>query len=72
MSRTLPNLPILMLSVHQDEQTITRVFVAGADDYISKPVVGPELIARITNRLQRRYKQAPLLPMKTAYHSLYQ
>lgn len=47
-------LPILVLSVHQDAATIHQVFTAGADDYVHKPVVGPELIARILNRLERR------------------
>jgi diguanylate cyclase (GGDEF)-like protein len=30
-----------------------RVFAAGADDYVSKPIVGPELLTRILNRLDR-------------------
>jgi len=29
------------------------VFAAGADDYVSKPIVGPELVTRIFNRLER-------------------
>lgn len=47
------SLPILFLTSHSDRQTIERVFAAGADDYISKPVVGAELLTRITNRLER-------------------
>ncbi|HEY9646948.1 MAG TPA: response regulator, partial [Chroococcidiopsis sp.] len=46
-------LPVLFLSVHTDAQTLTAVFSAGADDYVTKPIVGPELIARILNRLER-------------------
>lgn len=46
-------LPILVLSAHADAQTIYQVFSAGADDYIQKPVIGPELIARILNRIER-------------------
>jgi DNA-binding response OmpR family regulator len=46
-------LPVLFLSAHKDTETIRRVFVAGADDYVSKPIVGAELIARVLNRLER-------------------
>lgn len=49
------NLPVLFLSAHRDMETVTRVFTAGADDYVSKPVLGPELIARVLNRLERTY-----------------
>ncbi len=48
-------LPVLFLSAHRDIETVTRVFTVGADDYVSKPVLAPELIARILNRLERTY-----------------
>ncbi|MGD2184211.1 response regulator [Lusitaniella coriacea] len=47
------DLPILILSAHRDSKTVQRVFFAGADDYIPKPIVEPELIARVFNRLER-------------------
>lgn len=46
-------LPILFLTAHTDPETKHRVFAAGADDYVSKPIVGPELVTRIFNRLER-------------------
>ena len=46
-------MPIMFLTAHDDSETITRVFAAGADDFIAKPVVGPELVARTLNRLER-------------------
>lgn len=46
-------LPILFLSAHTDPETIAQVYTSGADDYIPKPIVGPELIARMLNRLDR-------------------
>ncbi|KAF3886932.1 MULTISPECIES: response regulator [Nostocales] len=46
-------LPILFLTAHRDLETVQQVFAAGADDYVVKPVVGAELMARITNRLER-------------------
>jgi diguanylate cyclase (GGDEF)-like protein len=47
-------LPVLFLTVHKDTETITNIFAAGGDDYISKPLVGPELVTRVFNRLERR------------------
>ena len=46
-------LPVLFLTARQDAKTIQQVFEVGGDDYISKPVVGAELVARINNRLDR-------------------
>ncbi|MDX2213934.1 MAG: response regulator [Oculatellaceae cyanobacterium bins.114] len=46
-------LPILFLTAHSDAEVVNRVFAAGADDFVSKPIVGPELVARIINRLER-------------------
>ncbi len=47
------DLPILFLSSHKDAKVVHQVFAVGADDYVQKPIVGPELIARILNRLER-------------------
>lgn len=47
------NLPVLFLTSHHDAATVQSVFQAGADDFISKPIVGPELLTRILNRLER-------------------
>jgi diguanylate cyclase (GGDEF)-like protein len=46
-------LSVLFLTAHTDADTMRRVFAAGADDYVSKPIVGPELVTRILNRLER-------------------
>jgi DNA-binding response OmpR family regulator len=46
-------LPIIFLTAHSNAKIVNQVFAAGADDFVSKPVVGPELIARIINRLER-------------------
>jgi two-component system, OmpR family, response regulator len=46
-------LPILILTVRTDRQTIQEVFHWGADDYITKPIVPDELITRVLNRIRR-------------------
>lgn len=46
-------LPILFLTAYTDANTVNQVFAAGADDFVSKPIVGPELVTRIINRLER-------------------
>jgi diguanylate cyclase (GGDEF)-like protein len=45
-------IPILFLTVHTDAETVQRVFAAGADDFVGKPIVCPELLTRIGNRLE--------------------
>ncbi|MBD2343109.1 response regulator [Anabaena subtropica] len=48
-------LPILFLTTHNDTVTRHQIFAAGADDYINKPIVEPELRARILHRLERTH-----------------
>ncbi|MEM9002360.1 MAG: response regulator [Cyanobacteria bacterium P01_F01_bin.86] len=50
---TWQNLPVLFLTAHRDTDTVQQVFRAGADDFICKPIVGPELLTRILNHLER-------------------
>ncbi len=44
---------ILFISANTDAETMQRVFAAGADDYLPKPIVGSELLTRISHRLER-------------------
>lgn len=46
-------LPVLFITVQTDANTVNQVFAVGADDFVSKPIVGPELVTRIINRLER-------------------
>ncbi|MEH1921963.1 response regulator [Nostoc sp.] len=46
-------LPIVFLTAHREMETVQQVFAVGADDYVVKPVVGAELLTRITHRLER-------------------
>ncbi|OUL33990.1 multi-component transcriptional regulator [Nostoc sp. T09] len=54
-------LPILFLSAHFEPEILYKVYAVGADDYIRKPIVEPELVARILNRLERTHLRNKLL-----------
>ena len=47
-------LPIIFLSGHTDIETIQTSFDAGADDFLSKPIIVTELLNRIRIRLEQR------------------
>ena len=47
------DLSIIILSEERNRQIVEQVWNAGADDYIQKPLVEPELIARVLNCLER-------------------
>ena len=49
------NLPILFLTAHTENEAINRAFAAGADDYITKPIVEQQLVTRMINRLDRSH-----------------
>jgi DNA-binding response OmpR family regulator/HPt (histidine-containing phosphotransfer) domain-containing protein len=46
-------LPVLFLTAHQDTEVVRQIFMVGADDYVRKPIVEPEIVARVLNRLER-------------------
>ncbi len=54
-------LPILFLSVHDEDQTQHQAFNVGADDFISKSTMTTELPTRLINRLKRMGKAVPTL-----------
>jgi diguanylate cyclase (GGDEF)-like protein len=47
------SLPVLFLTARTDLAAIDAIFAAGADDFVSKPLVASEVRARIRNRLDR-------------------
>ena len=54
-------LPILFLSVHDEDYTQHQAFNVGADDFISKSTMTTELPTRLINRLKRTGKAVPAL-----------
>ena len=46
-------LPILVLTARTDSETLQAAFAAGADDYVPKPFVGPELESRVIAHAER-------------------
>ncbi len=47
------DIPILIQTAHTDPAYRQRAFAAGADDFISKPVIEKELLVRVLGRLER-------------------
>jgi DNA-binding response OmpR family regulator len=48
------DVPVLVLSGHADAATRRAAFDAGADDFIAKPFLPDELLARIDVQIQRK------------------
>jgi two-component system KDP operon response regulator KdpE len=55
--RQLSDVPLLVLSVKEDEPTKVKAFDLGADDYVSKPFGMAELTARVRALLRRTIMQ---------------
>ena len=49
--RRWSEMPVVFLTGHTDQDSVRRVFAAGADDYVGKPFVPAELMMRIQSRL---------------------
>jgi diguanylate cyclase (GGDEF)-like protein len=59
LCRTVRNDPrwsgiaVIFATARTDAATVEEAFDAGADDYITKPIIGAELVSRVANRLER-------------------
>ncbi|MGC5030487.1 response regulator transcription factor [Micromonospora sp. DT229] len=53
MLRGITDVPVIIATARDDEQSVVRLLRAGADDYMVKPFTGAHLDARITSVLRR-------------------
>jgi two-component system KDP operon response regulator KdpE len=49
-------MPIIVLSISDDERSKVRAFDLGADDYVTKPFADRELLARIRTAFRHRFQ----------------
>lgn len=54
--KKLPKVPIIVLTIEEEEHIVSRFMSAGADDYSLKPVKAVDLISRIKVHLQYHEK----------------
>ena len=54
------NLPVIMLTAVADDEKMVSYLRSGADDYITKPFVLPNLLARMEAVLRRSKRQQPM------------
>ncbi len=59
--RRISDVPILVLSVREQEQMKVAALDEGADDYVTKPFSMPELMARVRANLRRNRSPEPKL-----------
>jgi two-component system KDP operon response regulator KdpE len=63
--REWTQIPIIILSVRGSEKDKIAALDLGADDYLTKPFVVGELLARVRAALRRSFKNAGETPFKT-------
>ncbi len=61
--RAVSDVPIVMLTMIDDQRDAARAFEAGADDYVRKPFGAEELVARVSAVLRR--SRVAVLPRET-------
>ncbi|MBM4400055.1 MAG: response regulator, partial [Candidatus Cloacimonetes bacterium] len=47
MHKVIPDLPVILVTANQDDESVNKGFTAGSSDYIKKPVSKLELLARV-------------------------
>lgn len=66
INKAKPDLPVILVTANQDDESVNRGFEAGSSDYIKKPVSKLELLARVNNTITlKRAEQKNLLLIET-------
>jgi diguanylate cyclase (GGDEF)-like protein/PAS domain S-box-containing protein len=60
-------LPIIMVTGRVDSQDIVTALAAGANDYVTKPMDFPVILARIQNQLSRKHAEKALQESEERY-----
>ena len=66
IKQNYPNLPVLILSIHPEEQYAIRVLKAGAAGYLSKQAATDDLVKAVQRVLQGRKYISPAIAEKMA------
>jgi two-component system invasion response regulator UvrY len=66
IKKDFPDLPVLILSIHPEEQFAIRILTAGAAGYLNKDAESTELIAAVRRILQGRKYITPSVAEKMA------
>lgn len=61
--RTFSEVPVIVLSVRDQQADKVAALDAGADDYVTKPFAMEELLARIRAQLRRTQTEEPAVPV---------
>lgn len=51
MNKINPDLPIILVTANQDDESVNKGFISGSSDYIKKPVSKLELLARVNKTI---------------------
>jgi len=66
--REMCELPIIMVSVNGQKSDLVKAFNLGVDDYVTKPIHFPELVARV-QAILRRHSEDAKQDEKAVFHN---
>ena len=61
IKKNQPTMPVIILTASNDSQDLIDSFNKGADDYIKKPFINEELVARVKAKLRKQTIDDPIL-----------